>query len=163
MGLDRFTGWPEHALEIHRRDRVALLCRFLRLASAQPSALSKSHTSLQCFWSLCLFLVPVLIWNWQHGFPTSHFLVHRGALDEQTRFRPLEVLSFLGQQAGVISPLLFLGLLAAVCWPRLARTPRLETGYLLALFLPLFLALPDPQLSERQPGELGGCRLRRRI
>ena len=88
---------------------------------------------------VALFLVPVLIWNWQHGFPTSHFLVHRGALDERARFRPLEVLSFLAQQAAVISPLLFLGLLAAVCWPRLARTPRLETGYLLALFLPLFL------------------------
>jgi 4-amino-4-deoxy-L-arabinose transferase-like glycosyltransferase len=86
-----------------------------------------------------LFLIPVLIWNWQHGFPTSHFLVHRGALDERMRFRPLEVLSFLGQQAGVISPILFLGLLAAVCWPRFAATPRVQTGYLLALFLPLFL------------------------
>jgi 4-amino-4-deoxy-L-arabinose transferase-like glycosyltransferase len=88
---------------------------------------------------VALFLIPVVIWNWQHGFPTSHFLVHRGALDEQMRIRPLEVLSFLGQQAGVISPVLFLGLLAAVCWPRFAPTPRAQTGYLLALFLPLFL------------------------
>ena len=88
---------------------------------------------------VALFLIPVVIWNWQHGFPTSHFLVHRGALDEQMRLRPLEVLSFLGQQAGVISPVLFLGLLAAVCWPRFAPTPRAQTGYLLALFLPLFL------------------------
>ena len=88
---------------------------------------------------VALFLIPVVLWNWQHGFPTSHFLVHRGALDEQMRLRPLEVLSFLGQQAGVISPVLFLGLLAAVCWPRFAPTPRAQTGYLLALFLPLFL------------------------
>jgi 4-amino-4-deoxy-L-arabinose transferase-like glycosyltransferase len=88
---------------------------------------------------VALFLIPVVIWNWQHGFPTSHFLVHRGALDEQMRLRPLEVLSFLGQQAGVISPVLFLALLAAVCWPRFAPTPRAQTGYLLALFLPLFL------------------------
>jgi 4-amino-4-deoxy-L-arabinose transferase-like glycosyltransferase len=88
---------------------------------------------------VALCLIPVLIWNWQHGFPTSHFLVHRGALDERARFRPLEVLSFLGQQAGVISPILFIALLVAICWPGLARTPRVETGYLLALFLPLFL------------------------
>ena len=88
---------------------------------------------------VALFLIPVLIWNWQHGFPTSHFLVHRGALDERMRLRPLEVLSFLGQQAGVISPVLFLGLLAAVCWPGFAPTPRVQTAYLLALFLPLFL------------------------
>ena len=88
---------------------------------------------------VALFLVPVLIWNWQHGFPTSRFLVHRGALDEQARFHPLEAVSFLVQQSAVVSPLLFLGLLAAVCWPRLAPTPRVETGYLLALFLPPFL------------------------
>jgi 4-amino-4-deoxy-L-arabinose transferase-like glycosyltransferase len=86
-----------------------------------------------------LFLIPVLIWNWRHGFPTSHFLVHRGALDERMRVRPLEVLSFLGQQAGVISPVLFLGLLLAVFWPAFAPTPRVQTGYLVALFLPLFL------------------------
>jgi 4-amino-4-deoxy-L-arabinose transferase-like glycosyltransferase len=86
-----------------------------------------------------LFLVPVLIWNWRHGFPTSQFLVHRGALDEHAHVRPLEVLSFLVQQAGVISPLLFLGLLVALCWPRFAQTPRTETGYLVWLFLPLFL------------------------
>jgi len=49
------------------------------------------------------------------------------------------VLSFLGQQAGVISPLLFAGLIIALCWPRLAPTPRTETGYLIFLFLPLFL------------------------
>jgi len=88
---------------------------------------------------VALCLIPVFLWNWQHGFPTSHFLVHRGALDERMRLRPLEVLSFLGQQAGVISPFLFLGLLTAVCWPGFAPTPRVQTGYLLALFLPLFL------------------------
>ena len=55
------------------------------------------------------------------------------------RLRPLEVLSFLGQQAGVISPILFLALLASVFWPRFVPTPRVQTGYLVALFLPLFL------------------------
>ena len=88
---------------------------------------------------VALLFIPVLIWNWHHGFPTSHFLVHRGAMDQRIRFQPLEVLSFLGQQAGVISPVLFLGILIAVFWPRLAPTPRVQTGYLLALFLPLFL------------------------
>lgn len=86
-----------------------------------------------------LFLLPLIIWNWQHGWPTSRFLLHRGALDEQTHFRPLAALAFLGQQAGVISPLLFFGLLAGVCWPKLAITARVETGYLVTLFVPLFL------------------------
>ena len=86
-----------------------------------------------------LFLVPMLIWNWRYGFPTSQFLVHRGALDERTQIRPLEVFSFLAQQAGVISPLLFFGLIIALCWPRFAGTPKTETTYLVSLFLPLFL------------------------
>ena len=84
-------------------------------------------------------LLPVLLWNWQHGFPTSRFLVHRGALDEQMHLRPQEVLSFLVQQAGIISPILFLGLLLAVCVPGISPTPRVPTIFLLSLFLPLFL------------------------
>lgn len=84
-------------------------------------------------------LVPMLLWNWQHGFPTSHFLLHRGALDEQMHLRPQEVLSFLVQQAGIISPIFFLGLLLAVCVPRFSPTPRVPTIFLLSLFLPLFL------------------------
>ena len=84
-------------------------------------------------------LVPVLLWNWQHGFPTSHFLLHRGALDEQMHLRPQQVLSFLVQQAGIISPIFFLGLLLAVCVPRFSPTPRVPTIFLLSLFLPLFL------------------------
>jgi 4-amino-4-deoxy-L-arabinose transferase-like glycosyltransferase len=84
-------------------------------------------------------LVPVLLWNWQHGFPTSHFLVHRGALDQQMHLRPGEVLSFFVQQAGIISPVFFLGLVLAICVPRLSPTPRVPTIYLLSLFLPLFL------------------------
>ncbi|MBV9673254.1 MAG: glycosyltransferase family 39 protein, partial [Verrucomicrobia bacterium] len=87
----------------------------------------------------CLFLVPPLIWNWQHGWPTSSFLVHRGALDQQAHPRTLNVLAFLVQQAGVISPLIFLGILTSICFPRLARTPRTESNYFLALFLPLFV------------------------
>ncbi len=86
-----------------------------------------------------LCLVPVLLWNWQHGFPTSHFLVHRGALDEQMHLRPTEVLSFLVQQAGIISPIIFFGLLLVICLPRFAPTPKAPTVYLLSLFLPLFL------------------------
>jgi 4-amino-4-deoxy-L-arabinose transferase-like glycosyltransferase len=104
---------------------------------------SRRHFRRKTFYVMilvtALFLFPVLIWNWRHGFPTSQFLVHRGALDEHARIRPLEVLSFLGQQAGVISPLLFFGLIIALCWPRFAQTPKTETGYLVWLFLPLFL------------------------
>jgi 4-amino-4-deoxy-L-arabinose transferase-like glycosyltransferase len=121
-------------------EAVQLLCFALFCAWHAPSRQHLRRPTFALMVAVAgLFLMPLVLWNWQHGWPTSRFLVHRGALDEQARFRPLAALEFLGQQAGVISPLLFLGLLAAVCWPKLARTPRVETGYLVALFAPLFL------------------------
>ena len=87
-----------------------------------------------------LFLVPVIYWNVQHHWPTSQFLVHRGALDEQFHLRPLDVLSFLAQQAGVISPILFVGMLLAVFNGSYPGTERAAVLYAKSLFLPLFLA-----------------------
>jgi 4-amino-4-deoxy-L-arabinose transferase-like glycosyltransferase len=121
-------------------EAVQLLCFALFCAWHAPSRQHFRQPTFALMVAVAgLFLIPLIIWNWQHGWPTSRFLVHRGALDEQARFRPLGALAYLGQQAGVISPLLFFGLLAGVCWPKLARTPRVETGYLVALFVPLFL------------------------
>ena len=105
---------------------------------------SRGHLRGPTFWVMVgvvlLCLVPTVAWNQSHGWPTTRWLVHRGDLDEAAHFRPLGALVFLGQQAGVISPLLFLGLLVAAGWPSpsLSRLPRAETGYALALFVPLF-------------------------
>jgi 4-amino-4-deoxy-L-arabinose transferase-like glycosyltransferase len=87
-----------------------------------------------------LCLVPVIYWNWEHQWPTLRFLTHRGALDEKAHFRPLDVLVFLGGQAGVISPAIFIGLIVVLFWPSLKTTDDGgQTRFLLALFLPLFL------------------------
>jgi 4-amino-4-deoxy-L-arabinose transferase-like glycosyltransferase len=85
-------------------------------------------------------LVPVVYWNWQHQWPTLRFLTHRGALDEQAHFRPMDVLVFLGGQAGVISPIVFIAFIIALLWPSLKTADdRGQTRFTLALFLPLFL------------------------
>jgi len=86
-----------------------------------------------------LFLVPGVFWNWQHGWPTIHWLVHRGTLDEPIHLQPLSALIFLGEQAAVISPLLFVGLMIALCRPCFGGTSRAERGYAVILFLPLFI------------------------
>ena len=104
---------------------------------------SRRHLRGPTFWVMAgvalLCLVPTVVWNQSHGWPTTRWLVHRGDLDEAAHFRPLGALVFLGQQAGVISPLLFLGLLVAAGWPSShPRLPRAEAGYALTLFLPLF-------------------------
>ena len=83
--------------------------------------------------------LPMILWNAQHDWITVNHLLHRGAINSQWRFKPQEILAFLGQQAGVISPLIFLGILLAVFWPSLSKSSPIQTRYLLSLFLPLFL------------------------
>ncbi|MEI8340659.1 MAG: glycosyltransferase family 39 protein [Verrucomicrobiota bacterium] len=85
------------------------------------------------------FSLPVFIWNSRHDWITVEHLLHRGAMNSAWRFRPQELLAFLGQQAGVISPLIFLGILLAVFWPKLSKPAPVESRYLQSLFLPLFI------------------------
>jgi 4-amino-4-deoxy-L-arabinose transferase-like glycosyltransferase len=85
-------------------------------------------------------LLPVIYWNWQHQWPTLRFLTHRGGLDEKAHIRPLDVLVFLGGQAGVISPVVFIGLMVVLFWPSLKTADdNGQSRFVLALFLPLFL------------------------
>ncbi|HEY0790397.1 MAG TPA: glycosyltransferase family 39 protein [Chthoniobacterales bacterium] len=88
-----------------------------------------------------LLLTPAVVWNAIHEWPTSRFLIHRGDLDGQARLQPLNLLTFLGGQAGVISPLVFLAVVAVALIPFFRPRPwvmPVETAYLLSLFWPLF-------------------------
>jgi 4-amino-4-deoxy-L-arabinose transferase-like glycosyltransferase len=104
--------------------------------------------------TVALFLVPVVVWNAAHGWPTSRFLAHRGDLDERIGVHPLNAVTFLGGQAGVISPLLFVAVLTAAFRPgaslqNAGKGP--ETAYVLSLFWPLFgfyLLLSFQQTSQ---------------
>ncbi len=105
---------------------------------------SRRHLGRRTFWTMILVaglcLLPVLYWNWVHGWPTVRFLFHRGALDQGAHFSAVNALIFLGGQAGVVSPLLFIMLILVACWPGLTKQgKRTEVIYLLTLFAPLFL------------------------
>jgi 4-amino-4-deoxy-L-arabinose transferase-like glycosyltransferase len=105
---------------------------------------SRKHFIRPTFWTMLLvavlFLVPVLYWNWVHDWPTSRFLFHRGALDQQAHINPLNPLVFVGGQAGVLSPVIFVGMILIIFWPGLTKPEeRSEVTYLVALFAPLFL------------------------
>jgi drug/metabolite transporter superfamily protein YnfA len=105
---------------------------------------SRKHFVRGGFWIMVLvallFLLPVLYWNWVHDWPTSRFLFHRGGLDQQAHINPLNLLVFLGGQAGVLSPVIFTGMILAIFWPGLTKPEEhSEVTYLLALFAPLFL------------------------
>src|ERR1700751_4002532 len=114
----------------------ALFC--LWFAPSRKHLLNGRFLVLLLVVGLCL--VPVIYWNWQHQWPTLRFLTHRGALDEKAHIRPLDVLVFLGGQAGVISPAIFIALMVALFQPSLKTADdQGQTRFLLSLFLPLFL------------------------
>jgi hypothetical protein len=103
---------------------------------------SRGHLRRATFWVMVatalLFLIPAIIWNHRHHWPTSDWLLQRGGLDNGGALHPSFAIAFLGEQAGVISPLIFIGLIFLFFRPSLLRAPQPATGYAAALFLPLF-------------------------
>lgn len=104
---------------------------------------SRAHLRRATFCSMVvtalLFLLPAIIWNYRHHWPTSDWLLQRGGLDRGGEtFHPTFLFVFLGEQAGVISPLIFIGLIGLFfqAWPWQKTQPA--TGYVALLFLPLF-------------------------
>ena len=86
-----------------------------------------------------LFCLPMILWNMQHNWVALRHLAERGAIDKSWHFSATEPLTFLGQQAAVISPIFFVGILIAA-FGRPEDGPRgVATRYLQTLFLPLFL------------------------
>lgn len=104
---------------------------------------SRGHFRRPGFWIMTgtalLFLLPAILWNVRHHWPTSDWLFQRGGLNQGVALHPAFLFSFLGEQAGVISPLLFLGLLFVFLRPGFWRATAPPTVYAAALFLPLFV------------------------
>jgi 4-amino-4-deoxy-L-arabinose transferase-like glycosyltransferase len=103
---------------------------------------SRRHFRRLTFWTMLgtalVFLLPAIVWNYQHHWPTSDWLLQRGSLDRGFALHPGSALGFLGGQAGVISPLIFIGLIFLLFRPSLLHAPQPATAYVLSLFLPLF-------------------------
>jgi len=98
-----------------------------------------------------IFTAPVIIWNSQHAWITLIHLRARGGLDSESRFNPLSLLLFLGQQLAVYSPFIYGGMIVAFVWAWKKSRTHLKPRFLLAFALPV-LALYFA-LAVRQPGE----------
>jgi 4-amino-4-deoxy-L-arabinose transferase-like glycosyltransferase len=117
---------------------------FLLLVPTRREWLRKPH-----FWLMLAVAVvcmsPVFWWNHRHGWVSATQLEHRGKLDGPFVIDLSFFRDFLGLQALVISPFLFLGLLASALIASLLYWRRKPAKYnegeflLLLLFLPVFL------------------------
>jgi 4-amino-4-deoxy-L-arabinose transferase-like glycosyltransferase len=122
---------------------VAFLA-FLLLVPSRRRLLGKPR-----FWLMLAVAVlcatPVFWWNWQHGWVSADQLAHRGHLNGPFDLHLATFRDFLGLQALVMSPWLFLGLLASALvacilwWRRKAEQQNEGELLLVLLFLPIFL------------------------
>lgn len=104
---------------------------------------SRHHFARRTFWLMVLvascFLLPAIIWNHAHAWPTLVWLWQRGDMANAFSFHPLFVARFLWEQAAVLSPLLFIVILLAACQLALRRRQDAAYRYIGALFFVPFL------------------------
>ena len=86
-----------------------------------------------------LVFSPVLIWNYQNHWISFLFQIHHGT-DSGTRSGIRTFFEFLGSQAGILSPLVWIGLLASLFKAfRIGRNPGLpQFAYLFWMTMPVF-------------------------
>lgn len=128
---------------------VELLCfaLFCFWSPVQRSQFKKPYFYIMLA-TICCFALPMIIWNVEHhGIGIVH-LIHRGDLDHSWSVKPVEILTFFGAQAGVISPFFFLGVMISVFWPQYDDLHVETTRYLRSLFIPLFVCYSCLSLNK---------------
>jgi len=81
---------------------------------------------------------PILYWNWSHHWPNYRALESRSSMDVGFHLHPQQLLQFLQDQALVISPLLYLGLLAGVIGLWIQRVQEDRIRFLICDFTPIY-------------------------
>lgn len=114
------------------------------------------------FWSMLLVsalgLIPPVLWNMEHAWITVTHLLERGGFDASAGRRWTAIFEFLGQQALVHSPFIWLGLMVAL-FRGFGEAGSVKAGraekarFLLAMALPILLFYTVLPLLVRKPGE----------
>ncbi len=118
---------------------IELFCFFLFCLSNGKHRLQLKRFPFYLMLLLALlFFLPMVLWNEKHHWVGLMHLLQRGDLNKSWHITPSEFLIFMGAQAGVISPLIFLGVMISVFWPQFRVEKAEQTRFLQALFLPLF-------------------------
>ena len=128
-----FLGKYTNAMELLSVVLVLALTPRLRREFARPG-----------FWVMLgvfvLAVIPPVVWNAHHDWITVEHLRSRGGLDTGFRFRPEELLAFVGLHFGVYSPLIFGGMLAALYWGwRGMKGEDFRVKFLMFFALPLLV------------------------
>jgi 4-amino-4-deoxy-L-arabinose transferase-like glycosyltransferase len=81
---------------------------------------------------------PILWWNMQNGWVHAMALHSRSGVKDTFGIHPMELLEFIGQQFGVVSPLFMAGIVVASVALTWRQHADLRTRFLLSQFFPLY-------------------------
>jgi len=118
---------------------VQLICIALfLLCSKEHRPLLFSRKTLILGVAFCLASAPILWWNIQTGWVHAMALHSRSGVTGSFHIRPGQLLRFVGEQFGVMSPLFTMGIVVATVTLLLKRGGDLRTRFLLSQFLPIY-------------------------
>ncbi|MEI6655511.1 MAG: glycosyltransferase family 39 protein [Verrucomicrobiota bacterium] len=118
---------------------LQLVCIVALLFWSKPHrALWFSRQTVVMGLAFCLAILPVVWWNVQTGWIHAGALHSRSGVASSFHIRPLELLRFIGGQIGVLSPLIGVGMIAAVVGTLRNPHRELEARFLLSHFLPVY-------------------------
>ena len=118
---------------------VQLVCIVLFLLwSKEHRPLLFSRKILVLIAAFCLAGTPILWWNIQTGWVHALALHSRSGVTDSFHIRPAQLLRFVGEQLGVMSPLFAIGIVVATVALLLKRGGDLRTRFLLSQFLPIY-------------------------
>jgi 4-amino-4-deoxy-L-arabinose transferase-like glycosyltransferase len=117
--------------------QLACLALFL-LWSAPHRRFLFSRQSFALLLAFALCSLPIIWWNMQVGWLHAAALHSRSGLENSFRIRPMELLRFLGEEIGVLSPLLGIGMAVAAFALLFGRHRDEHVRFLSCQFFPLF-------------------------
>jgi 4-amino-4-deoxy-L-arabinose transferase-like glycosyltransferase len=111
---------------------------FFLLWSKEHRPLLFSRKMIVLGGAFALSVLPILWWNIQTGWVHAIALHSRSGVTNKFEIHPLELLTFVGGQFGVVSPLFMAGILIAAVALAWKKHADLRVRFLLSQFLPLY-------------------------
>ena len=88
--------------------------------------------------AFAISILPIIWWNMQTGWVHFSALHARSGVTDHFEIHPMELLTFIGGQAGVVSPLIMIGMVTAAIALLLKEHADERVRFLLSQFLPLY-------------------------
>jgi len=118
---------------------IQLVCIALFLLWSKPHRhflVSRQSLVMVGVFGICA--LPILWWNLQVGWVHAQALHSRSGAEGAFRLRPRELLRFLGEHAGVVSPLLMVGIVIAAIGLARSQSKDTRVRFLLCQLVPLY-------------------------